>query len=115
MAAISVLEKTRLVIAIAINTIVDTPAHNPSSPSIKLMALVIPMIQAIVTNMEMYSKEKDGKKGMDTPLIQISPHKIITKAATSSTSSFFLGERSKISSKKPTVKIRKLPMRMALI
>ena len=37
--------------------IVDTPAANPSNPSIKLTVLVIPTTQKIVTGIAKYSKK----------------------------------------------------------
>ena len=47
--AMSLLPDNKEVIEIVTRTIIEIPADNPSNPSIKLIALVIPTIQNKVT------------------------------------------------------------------
>ena len=50
--AMSLLPDNKEVIEIVTRTIIEIPADNPSNPSIKLIALVIPTIQNKVTTPE---------------------------------------------------------------
>ena len=58
--AMSLLPDNKEVIEIVTRTIIEIPADNPSNPSIKLIALVIPTIQNKVTTPEEMSSHHLG-------------------------------------------------------